>query len=79
MMAQKNSCCLPAAWSRNRYAKRKDHSGSIFSAGCPNIDQLFVTNPGRDDISVLGLKIKGQPLWNHNRPALAADRYEPKG
>src|SRR2546426_12673983 len=79
MMAQKNNCCVPVAWSRNRYAKRKDHSGSIFSAGCPNFDQLLVTNLGRDHISALDLKIKGQPLWNHYRPALATDRYEPKG
>jgi gluconolactonase len=33
--------------------------------GGPNFDQLFVSNLGRDHISVLDLKIKGQPLWCH--------------
>jgi sugar lactone lactonase YvrE len=33
--------------------------------GGPNFDQLFVANLGRDHISVLDLKIKGQPLWCH--------------
>jgi gluconolactonase len=33
--------------------------------GGPDFDQLFVSNLGRDHISVLNLKIKGQKLWNH--------------
>jgi sugar lactone lactonase YvrE len=33
--------------------------------GGANFDQLFVANLGRDHISVLDLKIKGQPLWCH--------------
>lgn len=33
--------------------------------GGSNFDQLFVANLGRDHISVLDLKIKGQPLWCH--------------
>ena len=33
--------------------------------GGANFDQLFVGNLGRDHISVLDLKIKGQPLWCH--------------
>ncbi len=33
--------------------------------GGPNFDQLFVANLGRDHISVLDLKTKGQPLWCH--------------
>lgn len=33
--------------------------------GGPNFDQLFVANLGRDHISVLDLKIKGQPLFCH--------------
>jgi gluconolactonase len=33
--------------------------------GGPNFDQLFVSNLGRDHISVLDLKIKGQPLYCH--------------
>jgi sugar lactone lactonase YvrE len=33
--------------------------------GGPNFDQLFVANLGRDHISVLDLKIKGQPLYCH--------------
>lgn len=33
--------------------------------GGPNFDQLFVSNLGRDHISVLDLKVKGQPLWAH--------------
>jgi gluconolactonase len=32
--------------------------------GGGNFDQLFVSNLGRDHISVLDLKIKGQPLWH---------------
>ncbi|MDE3179457.1 MAG: SMP-30/gluconolactonase/LRE family protein, partial [Acidobacteriota bacterium] len=31
--------------------------------GGPDFDQLYVSNLGRDHISVLDLKIKGQPLW----------------
>lgn len=34
--------------------------------GGPNFDQLYVSNLGRDHISVLDLKIKGQPLWTHS-------------
>lgn len=34
--------------------------------GGPNFDQLFVSNLGRDHISVLDLKVKGQPLWAHD-------------
>jgi gluconolactonase len=33
--------------------------------GGANFDQLFVVNLGRDHISVLDLKTKGQPLWCH--------------
>jgi len=33
--------------------------------GGANFDQLFVSNLGRDHISALDLKIKGQPLWCH--------------
>jgi gluconolactonase len=33
--------------------------------GGPNFDQLLVANLGRDHLSVLDLKIKGQPLWCH--------------
>lgn len=33
--------------------------------GGPNFDQLFVANLGRNHISILDLKIKGQPLWCH--------------
>jgi gluconolactonase len=33
--------------------------------GGPNCDQLFVANLGRDHISVLDLRKKGQPLWCH--------------
>ena len=36
--------------------------------GGPNFDRLFVANLGRDHISVLDLKIKGQPLWCHKAP-----------
>ncbi len=36
--------------------------------GGPNFDKLFVANLGRDHISVLDLKVKGQALWNHRRP-----------
>ncbi len=32
--------------------------------GGPNFDQLLVSNLGRDHISILDLKIKGQPLWH---------------
>jgi gluconolactonase len=32
--------------------------------GSPQFDQLYVSNLGRDHISVLDLKIKGQPLWS---------------
>ncbi len=35
--------------------------------GGPHFDQLYVSNLGRDHISVLDLKIKGQPLWSHRR------------
>jgi gluconolactonase len=34
--------------------------------GGPNFDQLFVSNLGRDHISALDLKVKGQPLWAHD-------------
>ena len=33
--------------------------------GGASFDQLFVGNLGRDHISVLDLKIRGQPLWCH--------------
>jgi gluconolactonase len=33
--------------------------------GGPGFDQLFVADLGRDHISVLDLRIKGQPLWCH--------------
>lgn len=33
--------------------------------GGPDFDQLYVGNLGRDHISVLDLKVKGQPLWCH--------------
>jgi gluconolactonase len=33
--------------------------------GGPDFDQLCVANLGRDHISVLDLKVKGQPLWCH--------------
>jgi gluconolactonase len=35
--------------------------------GGANFDQLFVGNLGRDHVSVLDLRIKGQPLWCHRR------------
>jgi gluconolactonase len=35
--------------------------------GGPHFDQLYISNLGRDHISVLDLKIKGQPLWSHRR------------
>lgn len=31
----------------------------------PNFDQLIVANLGHTHLSVLDLRIKGQPLWNH--------------
>jgi gluconolactonase len=34
-----------------------------------HFDQLLVANLGRDHISVLDLKTKGQPLWHHGRAA----------
>ena len=37
--------------------------------GGPNFDQLYVSNLGRDHISVLDLKTKGQPLWTHRKEA----------
>jgi gluconolactonase len=37
--------------------------------GGPNFDQLFVANLGRDHISVLDLKRKGQPLRCHRNTA----------
>ena len=37
--------------------------------GGPDFDQLYVANLGRDHISVLDLKIKGQPLWCHKATA----------
>ncbi len=37
--------------------------------GGPNFDQLFVANLGRDHISVLDLRIEGQPLWCHKTSA----------
>lgn len=37
--------------------------------GGPQFDQLYVSNLGRDHISVLDLKIKGQPLWCHRHPS----------
>jgi hypothetical protein len=33
--------------------------------GGPDFDRLYVGNLGRDHISVLDLKIKGQRLWCH--------------
>lgn len=36
--------------------------------GGAHFDQLLVANLGRDHISVLDLKVKGQPLWNHRKP-----------
>jgi sugar lactone lactonase YvrE len=33
--------------------------------GGPNFDQMYVSNLGRDHISVLDLEVKGQPLWTH--------------
>jgi gluconolactonase len=35
--------------------------------GGPNFDRLYVSNLGRDHISVLDLKAKGQPLATHRR------------
>lgn len=35
--------------------------------GGPEFDQLYVANLGRNHISVLDLKIKGQQLWNHDK------------
>ncbi|HEX5481576.1 MAG TPA: SMP-30/gluconolactonase/LRE family protein [Terriglobia bacterium] len=35
--------------------------------GGPHFDQMFVSNLGRDHISVLDLKVKGQPLLNHRK------------
>jgi gluconolactonase len=35
--------------------------------GGPNFDQLYVSNLGRDHISVLDLNVKGQPLWTPHR------------
>jgi sugar lactone lactonase YvrE len=37
--------------------------------GGPNFDQLFIGNLGRNHISVLDLRIQGQPLWCHRAPA----------
>lgn len=37
--------------------------------GGPHFDQLFVSNLGRDHISVLDLRAKGQPLLNHRNSA----------
>jgi gluconolactonase len=34
--------------------------------GGPNFDRLYVSNLGRDHISVLDLKVKGQALWVHD-------------
>ncbi len=34
--------------------------------GGPNFDQLYISNLGRDHISVLDLKVKGQALWTHS-------------
>ena len=34
--------------------------------GGPEFNQLFIANLGRDHISVLDLKSKGQPLWCHH-------------
>ncbi|MGH9377282.1 MAG: SMP-30/gluconolactonase/LRE family protein [Terriglobia bacterium] len=42
--------------------------------GGPNFDQLYVANLGRDHISVLDLKIKGQPLACHRPPKPSASR-----
>lgn len=35
--------------------------------GGSEFDQLYVANLGRNHISVLDLKIKGQKLWNHDK------------
>lgn len=35
----------------------------------PNFDKLYVANLGRDHLSVLDLKVKGQPLWHHRAQA----------
>ncbi|MGH9452033.1 MAG: SMP-30/gluconolactonase/LRE family protein [Terriglobia bacterium] len=40
--------------------------------GGSNFDQLYVANLGRNHISVLDLKIKGQPLWCHRMAKPAA-------
>jgi gluconolactonase len=37
--------------------------------GGPDFDQLYVSNLGRDHISVLDLRIKGQRLWCHHARA----------
>ena len=34
--------------------------------GGPDFDQLYVSNLGRDHISVLDLRVKGQALWTHS-------------
>lgn len=38
---------------------------NICAFGGEIFDQLYVGNLGRDHISVLDLKVKGQPLWCH--------------
>ena len=38
-----------------------------FAFAGPNFDQLLVANHGQAHISVLDLRVKGQPLWNHRR------------
>ena len=34
----------------------------------PNFDQLLVANLGHHNLSLLDLKMRGQPLWNHRAP-----------
>jgi gluconolactonase len=42
--------------------------------GGPQFDQLFVANLGRDHISVLDLRRKGQPLWCHQKHSAEQER-----
>jgi gluconolactonase len=46
--------------------------------GGRNFDQLFVANLGRDHISVLDLKIKGQLLWCHRNREERASQVPPE-
>jgi sugar lactone lactonase YvrE len=40
----------------------------------PNFDQLIAANLGHTHLSLLDLRVKGQPLWNHRLGTLIASR-----